>query len=137
MTHRNEQLNATLQRLIGRVITEGLSDPRIRGIISVTGVKVSPDLHDAQVNVSVMPAEHGPLAVEGLQHAARHIQTRVGEHVRTRKVPRLDFRLDESLKRQAEVLAAIRNAMEDEKDQEDDPGDDDEQSQASGRERQP
>jgi ribosome-binding factor A len=133
MTHRNEQLNATLQRLIGQVITEGLSDPRIRGIVSVTGVKVSPDLHEAQVHVSVMPAEHGPLAVEGLRHAARHIQTRIGEHVRMRKVPRLDFRLDDSLKRQAQVLAAIRDAMQDEQTQEDDPGDD-EQSQASGRE---
>ena len=76
MSHRIEQLQSTLGRIIGQILSQGLSDPRVRGLISVTAVKISHDHRVARVSVSVMPAEHGPLTLQGLRHAAGYIQTR-------------------------------------------------------------
>ena len=112
MSHRREQLERTLQRIIGKLITAGLADPRISGLISVTGVSVSPDLRNATVKVSVMPEARQRASIQGLRHAAGHIQSLVGKELRSRSIPHLYFQLDESLKKQADVLTAIRQAVE-------------------------
>lgn len=111
MSHRIEQLESTLRRVIGQILAEGLSDPRLRGLVSVTSVKVTEDRHTAVVNVSVMPAEHEQGSVRALRHAARHIRHEVGRRVEARVLPHLDFKLDRSLKKQAEVMQAIHDAM--------------------------
>ncbi|MDX1682240.1 MAG: 30S ribosome-binding factor RbfA [Phycisphaeraceae bacterium] len=112
MSHRLEQIESTLQRALSTCLTRDLSDPRIRGFISITRIDVSPDLHDAYVYVSVMPREHERMTLEGLQHAAGFLQSKVRQAVRIKAMPKLNFRLDPSLKKQAEVLGAIREARE-------------------------
>ncbi len=99
-----------IRRAVQAVLTKGLNDPRVRGLLSVTRVEVSDDLARAAVLVSVVPAEQATLTLHGLQHAARHIQLRVRETVRIRRMPRLVFRLDESIKREAGVYGAIIEA---------------------------
>ena len=111
MSHRHEQLESSLQRAIGQRIAEGLADPRISGMISVTAVEVSPDNRHANVMVSVLPESNQKLAIQGLASAAGHIRTSVGELLRMRSVPVLHFQLDTSLKKQAQVLDAIRKAV--------------------------
>jgi ribosome-binding factor A len=112
MSHRRQQLESTLKRAIAKVLSTGLADPRISGLISVTSVEVSPDLRNATVKVSILPETKQRTTFHGLRHAARHIQSLVGKELRTRTLPHLDFQLDESLKKQAQVLGAIREAME-------------------------
>jgi ribosome-binding factor A len=113
MTQRGDQVESVLHRAVQQVLSKGLNDPRVRGLLSVTDVVVSDDLRQATVSVSILPAEHVELSMHGLKHAARHIRVQVGELVRMRRVPELHFRLDASLKQQAEVELAIRDAMED------------------------
>lgn len=114
MSLRIDQVESVLRRAVQTVIGRGLHDPRIKGLISVTAVKVSPDMAQAVISISVHPAGGGELAMHGIRHAAGHIRTLVGREVRMRRVPRLEFRLDDSLKRQADVLAAIAgNEVED------------------------
>lgn len=102
-----------LSRAVQEVLGRGLNDPRIRGLVSVTRVSVSTDLADATIGVSVMPTEHGPKTIHGLRHAASHLRTQVGQRTRLRRVPRLHFELDDGLKKQADVLAAINKATGD------------------------
>jgi ribosome-binding factor A len=111
MSLHTDQVASVLRRAVQQVITRGLNDPRVRGLISVTKVHVSGDLADATVSVSVMPAEQAELTLHGLRHAARHIRTEVGRSVQMRRVPRLSFKLDESLKNEARVIAAINEAV--------------------------
>ena len=113
MNHKTEQVEAALMRAIGKVLMEGLADPRYRGIVSVTGVRMAHDRKEAEVKVSVMPAERGRATVAALRHASSHIRREVGEQIRIRRMPELRFELDESLKKQADVLGAIREAMDD------------------------
>ncbi len=100
-----------LRRAIATVLSRDLSDPRLEGMISVTRVNVSPDHRTAAVHVSVAPEKHGRRALGGLKHAAGRIQSLLRDHVRMRQVPRLEFKLDESIKKEAEVFKAIAEGM--------------------------
>lgn len=108
MSQRTAQIASVIQTAVQRVITRGLNDPRIRGLISVTKVEVTPDLSEARVYVSVLPAEHSELTMHGLRSASGHIQSEIADEVAARRLPRLSFRLDESLKKQADLDQAIR-----------------------------
>ncbi|MCC6676811.1 MAG: 30S ribosome-binding factor RbfA [Phycisphaerales bacterium] len=110
MSRKTEQLASTLQRALQEVIARGLNDPRITGLITITSVRISPDLREAVVMVSVLPEEKQELVVHGLKHAAPHIRREIGENIRSRQLPTLHFRLDESLKKQAAVIRAISQA---------------------------
>lgn len=110
MPQRTDQVASVIRRAVQAVLSKGLNDPRVRGLLSVTRVEVSDDLARAAVLVSVLPAEQADLTLHGLQHAARHIQIRVREMVRMRRMPRLVFRLDESIKREAGIYSAITEA---------------------------
>lgn len=111
MTRRTEQIEATLRREVGQLLEKGLADPRIKGLVSVTGVRLTDDRHTAVISVSVFPAEHGRGTVHALQHAAKHLRHELTRHVQARQIPRLQFRLDESLKHQARVIQAINEAV--------------------------
>ena len=107
MSRRTEQIASLLERALQDVLARGLEDPRVKGLITVTGVRLTDDLREATVLVSILPADAAPLTMHGLQHAARHLRRQVGERVALRRMPMLRFKLDESLKRQAGVLEAL------------------------------
>lgn len=110
--HRMLQVESTLKRAVATVLAHKLSDPRITGLISVTRISVSPDLHDAYVYVSVLPAEQERTTLYGLRHATRYIHSLVCKEVELKTVPHLEFRIDSSLKREADVFDAIRRAAD-------------------------
>ena len=112
MTHRAQQVVSLIRRGVQAVIGRGLHDPRLRGLISVTKVVVDDDLSQATVYVSVMPQEHGSLALHGLRHAAPRIRTQLGRGIRLRRLPRLRFELDDSIKKQAEFENALKEQEE-------------------------
>ncbi len=99
-----------LQRAVQHAITNDVSDPRVRGLISVTEVRLSPDGSEATVLISIHPEEHAELAMHGIRHATRHIRGSVARQVAMRRVPRLTFKQDRSIKVQAQVLRSIHNA---------------------------
>lgn len=108
MSHRNEQIASTIQRAVQAVISRGLNDPRVRGLVSVTKVLVDDDLSKATVFVSVLPSERGALTMHGLRAAAKRIRRDVGNVIRLRHTPRLSFRLDDSIKRQSELEQTLK-----------------------------
>jgi ribosome-binding factor A len=86
------------QRELGAVIARGLKDPRITGFITVTGAKMSPDLKEIAVYVSI----HGDDKVRadtlaGLRAAAGFLQREVSRGLKLRHTPRLRFVYDESV----------------------------------------
>lgn len=105
--HRTEQFAAELRELIQEIILRGLNDPRISGLITVTGVRVTPDAKEAHVKVSVLPEEKQDLTYHGLKAASKHIRHLLSDIIRHRQIPVIVFRLDETLKREAEVNRAL------------------------------
>lgn len=112
MTHRIEQIESTLRKALAQVLQRKLSDPRIRGLVSITEVDVSPDMKTAKVAVSVLPEAYAKRTLAGLRAADRHIQGEVKKLVALRLVPHLRFELDDSLKKAEEVYDAIDQAQQ-------------------------
>jgi ribosome-binding factor A len=89
-----------------------LHDPRIPTITSVTRVEVAPDFSQARVFVSVMGTEaQRNLALTALRSSAGHIRRLLGPQLALRKIPAVEFVLDDSLRRSFETVAAIDEAM--------------------------
>ncbi len=112
MSHRIAQIEATLKKAIAEVLQRDIADPRIDAFISITKVKITQDMADATISVSIMPEEKESKNIHGLQHATRHIRTLVLKKMATRTVPRFRFVLDQSLKKESAVHDAIRRAEE-------------------------
>ncbi|HYE62187.1 MAG TPA: 30S ribosome-binding factor RbfA [Phycisphaerales bacterium] len=113
MSHRLEQLTSAIERGVREVFARGFSDPRIGGLITVTSVRVLPDLSQAVINVSVLPQEKAELTLHGLSSAAKHIRHEVGEIVNTRTLPHFAFRLDSTLKKEAAILKELDKVRQD------------------------
>ncbi|MFM7051682.1 MAG: 30S ribosome-binding factor RbfA [Planctomycetota bacterium] len=107
---RIAQVAAEIRRGLQSELGRGLNDPRVQGLVSVTEVMVLPDFSEARVKVSVMPADRSALTLSGLRAAAGFLRRRLMDETRIGRVPRLAFDLDESLKRQAALDAAIRGS---------------------------
>ena len=112
MSQHSNQIESVLRRAVQDVLMRGLNDPRVRGLISVTKVEVSSDYADATIWCSVLPEEHGPLSIRGIESAANWIRREAAEKVRLRRMPRLRFKLDGTLKKQADVMAAIQEGLQ-------------------------
>lgn len=112
MTRRAERVASAVQAAVQAVLSRGLSDPRVRGLITVTGVTVTDDLRQAFVRVSIMPAEHEELTMHGLRAAAAHVRHAIGDALELRRTPNIEFRLDRATKRQAAVLEALAKARQ-------------------------
>jgi ribosome-binding factor A len=83
MTERMRRVNESVRAVVADAVA-GLQDPRI-GIVTVTGVSVSPDLHDARVYVSIFGSEKKRAA----SLAAREL--------RMKRTPHLAFEYDPSV----------------------------------------
>lgn len=112
-SHRPERVAHVIRQVVSDAIATKLSDPRIAPFSSVTRVEMSADLEHARVHVSVMgePAAQR-LTIAGLRSAAGAIQRLLASELTMRHCPRLSFELDESIKKGAETIRLINEAME-------------------------
>ncbi len=87
-----------------------MRDPRVTGLVTVTGVEMSRDLGQANVFVSVYAgAAERAATLEGLNAAAPQMRGRVGKALRLRLAPGITFRLDESVARAARIETLLNS----------------------------
>jgi ribosome-binding factor A len=84
------------------LIQHSIRDPKV-GFVTVTGVRLSPDLRSARVYVSVLEEDREPEAVEALQHAAGFLRRELASRLQLRNVPSLTFHADPSLRHGARI----------------------------------
>ena len=111
MSGRTRKVESQLKEIVGEEVAT-LSDPRIRGLVTVTGVRVSPDLSTATVFYSVLSDEDLEGAREGLQSAAGRIQGVVGTQTRLKRTPRLRFEPDPVVENVDRIEAALKDIRE-------------------------
>ena len=109
---RTRKVESQIKEILGEEV-DALSDPRIRGFVTVTGVRVSPDLAHATVFYSVLEGENREEAREGLQSAAGRLQASVGAQTRLKRTPRLHFEPDPTVEYATRIDAALREVKED------------------------
>jgi ribosome-binding factor A len=100
-------MDSTRQKKISRLIQKELSevfqregrDVLLGTLVSVTAVRVSPDLGIAKTYLSIFPTDNKESVFKSIQqHQTRlrhHLGTRVGKQLRV--IPELHFYIDDSL----------------------------------------
>jgi len=109
---RLEKVASVIRDVVSDAVANRLSDPRISPLASVTRVEVAGDLQTACVYISVLgtPADERR-TLAGLDHAVGHVQRLLAGRLRTRQCPRLRFVSDPSIKKGAETIRMIDEAM--------------------------
>ncbi len=122
MSTRTAKVEEMLRREIAAALIRGeLRDPRLGNVaaISVTGVKVAPDLSSARVFVDVMGERKDVhLVLKGLNAGAGVLHHALRDRIELRRTPSLRFEKDDSIARGGSIeqvlleLAAERKAAE-------------------------
>ena len=117
---RTERVRASIrQEIADMLLRQEIHDPRLVGFVSITDVRLSPDLHYATVYFSVVEERGAALAAvdsnpdaahaspaeserlqscqQALTHAAGFIRSQLGRRVQLRHTPHLRFLPDHSL----------------------------------------
>ena len=110
---RQNKVNSLLQKEMAAILqTEGR---RLLpgGLITVTGVRISPDLGIARVYVSLFPVKDKSTVLERVRSDAQHMRGMLGHRIgkQVRVVPELVFYLDDSLDKQEEIDSQGENPL--------------------------
>jgi ribosome-binding factor A len=94
---RSDKVAEAIHEFISGLLIKGLKDPRI-GFVTVTGVKLTDDLHLATIYFSVVGSEDEKKSSEkGLNSAKGFIRKEIGKNLRLRYVPDIIFKYDNSM----------------------------------------
>lgn len=97
---RTNRISEEVKKVVSELIYNGLKDPRISPMITITNVEVTRDLSFANIYVSVLgEKKEKEEALEGLQSAKGFIRKEIGSKLDLRHVPEPIFHLDESIER--------------------------------------
>ena len=109
MSERTERAAEEFREILAAEIQK-LKDPRL-GFVTVTGVKVTPDLRKAWVYYTVLGDEKERKGTAAALRSARsHLRTALGHQVRMKFTPELEFEEDPGAtegKRVEELLRQI------------------------------
>ena len=99
-TPRQMKINTVIQHEIAYLIQDAIrksSTPNL--MVSVTKVKVVPDISMAKVYISIFPKDKVDMYVENLKTNKNQLRHDLSQKLKSqlRKVPELNFYLDESL----------------------------------------
>ncbi|MCK5028047.1 MAG: 30S ribosome-binding factor RbfA [Bacteroidales bacterium] len=96
---RQNKIERLLQRDLGDIFQKGTSTMFKGKMITVTKVRVSPDLSTARVYLSLFPVQEKKEFMEYINGLAGQIRYDLGKRIRhqLRKVPALSFFIDDSL----------------------------------------
>lgn len=99
-------METTRQAKIARLLQKELSEifrrqtAKTHGVlVSVSTVRVSPDLSIAHVYLSIFPSDKGPAILDEINRTSKTVRYELAQVVKNqlRKTPELSFHLDDSL----------------------------------------
>ncbi|MDY6946755.1 MAG: 30S ribosome-binding factor RbfA [Pseudomonadota bacterium] len=108
---RAKRVGQQIQRALSELIRRELRDPRL-GMITLTDVRMSPDLSYAKIYYSVLGADPH-LAQQILTQAADMLRGPLGRALGIRHSPELRFTQDELIESGARLSALINKAVKD------------------------
>lgn len=109
-----EHVRTQLIREVGWAIKNRVRDPRVPLIVTVTDMKLAGDTRNATVYVNIFGDEKTQKgALIALNRAASFIQHVVGQRVKLRHLPKLLFKLDDSIERGMHIEELLREVNDD------------------------
>jgi ribosome-binding factor A len=114
--HRHERIAEEIHHEISVMVAGELKDPRIIGLVTVTEVRITPDLKLARIFVSVLGSEEEHAStLKGLAAASGFVRRELGVRLQMRRSPELlfiDDRSEEYKQRIDELLRESRKQQE-------------------------
>ena len=94
---RLNRINEELKKEISNIISFELKNPDATGLISVTKVKITPDLKYAKVYVSMLNSKSKEKTLEALKKSSGYIRSEIAKRINLRITPELVFEEDDSM----------------------------------------
>ena len=95
--NRLNRINEELKKEISQIISFELKNPDATGLISITKVKITPDLKYAKVYVSLLNSKNEDKTIEALKNSAWFIRSLIAKRINLRITPELVFEKDDSM----------------------------------------
>ena len=116
MSKRIERINFTIRKELGTLLSENINDPRFSTMTSITNVDTSPDLSNARVYVSIFGEESERISsMEALYSASNRLRNLLSKKIKIRKIPKLNFILDNDINYSSEMNELIHNVTSQDK----------------------
>ena len=109
--NRIGRIDEEYKKVLSQIIGYELKNPNVTGLISVTKVKVTPDLKYAKVYVSIMNSKNIKETMEGLKKSSGFIRTELAKKVNLRNTPELTFEIDDSIEYGAKIDSILKEIM--------------------------
>jgi ribosome-binding factor A len=99
MNQRASRVGDQIQAELASLLTRDVHDPGI-GFLTITSVKVSPDLQQARVYYTTIGDDKAKReSARALNRATPFLRRQVGQRLRLKRVPELTFFYDESIEK--------------------------------------
>ncbi len=115
---RPARVGDAIRHELSDLIMRQVKDPGI-GFITITHVKVTPDLQTARAYYTTMGDDTARAeTARALDRATPFLRRQVGQRLQLRRVPELEFFFDESIERGDRIERIIQDLHREDKDQE-------------------
>jgi len=111
-SNRIKRISEEVKKAISVMLINGIKDPRISSMISVTDVEVTNDLRYAFVYISILGGNKEE-SLECLNSARGYIRREVGRQVKLRYAPEIIFKIDDSIERGMYMDELIKSVNKD------------------------
>ncbi|SHK33629.1 ribosome-binding factor A [Clostridium cavendishii DSM 21758] len=112
--YRGGRINEEVRKEVSDIIRNGIKDPRMTAMISVTDVKVTKDLRYAKVYVSVFGKNETEKTESfgALKSSASFVRKEIGQRINLRYTPEIIFELDDSIEHGMHIDALLNKIKE-------------------------
>ena len=110
---KNTRINGEVLKELSRIIQNGMKDPRVHPMTSVTQVEVAPDLKTCKAYISVLGDQEAVKeTIAGLKSAEGFIRHELARTVNLRNTPQITFIADQSIEYGIRMSKLINDVME-------------------------
>ena len=113
--NRTRRITEEIRKIVSTMLINGIKDPRINSLVSVTDVEVTSDLSYAYIYVSILGGDEES-TLDGLKSACGYIRREVGKNIKIRHTPEIIFKIDDSLLKgmyMDELIKKVNNGYKD------------------------
>ena len=114
-TPRQQKVNTFLQQEVAKLLHQAVREGSVNNLlVSVTKVNVTSDLSIAKIYLSIFPSKNTESYLKALQKNSYQIRYDLAQKMKNqlRKIPDLDFYLDDSLDYIEDIENALKNGGE-------------------------
>ena len=103
-SQRPGRVQEAIRQEVSKILHDEIRDPRL-GFMTITGVELTNDLRFARIYFSVLGDDKAKkLALKGLNSAKGYIKGLLGDRIKLRYMPDIEFKIDETLDRTQHIF---------------------------------